>query len=222
MIGGSYGGQVQFAAASLDPRIDALIPIITWNDLSYSLAPNNTSIGNTASPTRTPGVHKKQWTSLFFSIGIADGIQGAGGRPDPARSAARTSSTRPAWPRPSSRRVGYPTRRRGLRPARVGVVVPGEGQGTDAARAGAEGHLFNLQEAAATYRGLQAQGTAVQMIWQSWGHSLGGTPAPGELDLTGHERPALDLPRRPVPRLVQPLRQGRHRGHDRAGVLLLP
>ena len=43
MIGGSYGGQVQFAAASPRPRIDALIPIITWNDLSYSLAPNNTS-----------------------------------------------------------------------------------------------------------------------------------------------------------------------------------
>jgi ABC-2 type transport system ATP-binding protein len=45
--------------------------------------------------------------------------------------------------------------------------------------------LFNLQEAAATYRAMQAQGTEVKMIWQSWGHSLGGTPAPGELDLDG-------------------------------------
>ncbi len=45
--------------------------------------------------------------------------------------------------------------------------------------------LFNLQEAAATYRAMQAQGTEVKMIWQSWGHSLGGSPAPGELDLDG-------------------------------------
>ena len=50
---------------------------------------------------------------------------------------------------------------------------------------GQKNSLFNLQEAAATYRGLQAQGTPVQMIWQSWGHSFGGDPAPGELDLTG-------------------------------------
>jgi ABC-2 type transport system ATP-binding protein len=44
--------------------------------------------------------------------------------------------------------------------------------------------LFNLQEAVATYDALRAQGTPVRMVWQSWGHS-GGTPAPGELDLTG-------------------------------------
>src|SRR4029450_816600 len=38
MIGGSYGGQIQYAVAMQDARIDAIIPIITWNDLSYSLA----------------------------------------------------------------------------------------------------------------------------------------------------------------------------------------
>ncbi len=41
--------------------------------------------------------------------------------------------------------------------------------------------LFNLQEAVATYKSLQAQGTPTKMVWQSWGHS-GSTPAPGELD----------------------------------------
>ena len=39
--GGSYGGGFQFALAAVDPRVDAMIPQITWNDLSYSLAPNN-------------------------------------------------------------------------------------------------------------------------------------------------------------------------------------
>src|SRR3954451_7268939 len=35
MIGGSYGGQIQFAIAGLDRRLDAIVPQITWNDLSY-------------------------------------------------------------------------------------------------------------------------------------------------------------------------------------------
>jgi ABC-2 type transport system ATP-binding protein len=47
--------------------------------------------------------------------------------------------------------------------------------------------LFNLQEAVATYRALQAQGTETKMIWQSWGHS-GATPAAGELDMRHPER----------------------------------
>jgi ABC-2 type transport system ATP-binding protein len=34
MVGGSYGGGIQFAAASVDPRVDTIIPLITWNDLS--------------------------------------------------------------------------------------------------------------------------------------------------------------------------------------------
>src|SRR3954452_3158127 len=42
MIGGSYGGQIQFAIAGIDRRLDAIVPQITWNDLSYSLGPNNT------------------------------------------------------------------------------------------------------------------------------------------------------------------------------------
>ena len=42
-VGGSYGGQIQFAVAAIDPRVDTLNPQITWNDLSYSLDPNNTA-----------------------------------------------------------------------------------------------------------------------------------------------------------------------------------
>ena len=42
--------------------------------------------------------------------------------------------------------------------------------------------LFNLQEAVATYTALKAQGNAVKMIWQQWGHSHGTVP--GEFDLS--------------------------------------
>lgn len=41
-IGYSYGGGFQFNAQSVDPRLDALVPLGTWHDLRYSLSPNDT------------------------------------------------------------------------------------------------------------------------------------------------------------------------------------
>ena len=71
MIGGSYGGQIQYAVARQDPRIDAIIPMITWNDLTYSLAPGNgsrRSSGSTSSSApasspapRTPAPTPRPW-----------------------------------------------------------------------------------------------------------------------------------------------------------------
>ena len=39
MIGGSYGGAIQWVAAGIDPRIDAIVPGITWNSLNLALYP---------------------------------------------------------------------------------------------------------------------------------------------------------------------------------------
>jgi ABC-2 type transport system ATP-binding protein len=39
MMGGSYGGGIQFAAAAFDARIKAIVPQWAWNDLNYSLWP---------------------------------------------------------------------------------------------------------------------------------------------------------------------------------------
>lgn len=39
-LGLSYGGGFQLVGAGVDPRFDALVPVITWNDLPYSLAPD--------------------------------------------------------------------------------------------------------------------------------------------------------------------------------------
>jgi ABC-2 type transport system ATP-binding protein len=175
MIGGSYGGQVQFAVAGIDHRVDALIPLITWNDLGYSLAPNN---GGT-----NPGVHKKEWTSLFFAEGIADGIAGA--QYDPGRLVGCPNFTDQACAAKAELdALGYPTpdttalaRHASVASYAARVTAPTllvQGQADT---------LFNLGEAAATYRALAANGTTVRMIWQSWGHSH-GTPAPGELDLS--------------------------------------
>jgi predicted acyl esterase len=186
MVGGSYGGQVQFAVAGIDPRVDTIVPIITWNDLSYSLAPNNASFTTPDGQGvryGTPGTEKIGWTSLFFGVGIADGIQYAStdpsrnvGCPDFADQACIAKAQMDALGYPDQGTLDF------ARHASVSSYVSRIRIPTLLAQ-GENDTLFDLQEAAATYRALRRQGTAVKMIWQSWGHSGGGTPAPGELDM---------------------------------------
>lgn len=190
MIGGSYGGQIQFATAATDSRVDTLVPLITWNDLRYSLAPNNTA--QTTGVTyadQTPGTEKIGWSSLFFGVGIASGIQGAS--IDPTRNVGCPNFVLQACQAKATLdTLGYPTAQTYTLTDRVSVghyldrvTVPTlliQGQNDT---------LFNLQEAVATYRGLKARKVPVAMAWQSWGHSGGmkgnSGAAPGELDLTG-------------------------------------
>ncbi|MEZ5505524.1 MAG: alpha/beta fold hydrolase [Gammaproteobacteria bacterium] len=40
MIGESYGGGAMLLASAQDSRIDAMVPITTWHNIAYSLAPN--------------------------------------------------------------------------------------------------------------------------------------------------------------------------------------
>ncbi|MGO4343549.1 CocE/NonD family hydrolase [Pedococcus sp. 2YAF34] len=190
MIGGSYGGQIQFATAAGDSRVDTLVPLITWNDLRYSLAPNNTSLAQGVTYANSaPGTQKIGWTGLFFGVGILDGLQGAA--VDPARNVGCPNFVLEACQAKATLdTIGYPTSDTYRLTDRVSVahyidkvtvptfLIQGEND-----------TLFNLQESVATYRSLKARGVPVTMAWQSWGHS-GGTgdntgAAPGELDLTG-------------------------------------
>jgi ABC-2 type transport system ATP-binding protein len=187
MIGGSYGGQIQYAVAMQDKRVDALIPIITWNDLSYSLAPNNTDLRRGVT-YGTPGVAKKQWIDLFFGAGIADGAQGTA--IDPTRNVGCPNFRDEACQAAAQlNTAGYPyeTTLSLARHASVATYLQRIKAPTLLVQ-GQKDTLFNLQEAVATFRGLRAQRTPVRMVWQSWGHS-GSTPAPGELEL---DAPSLD------------------------------
>jgi predicted acyl esterase len=192
MIGGSYGGQIQFATAAVDDRVDTLVPLITWNDLRYSLAPNNTSFTTgTTYADSAPGTQKVGWVSLFFGVGIADGATGATidptrnvGCPNFVLEACRAKATLDT--------LGFPTDNTYRLTDRVSVA-----HHLDRVRVptfliqGQNDTLFNLQEAVATYRGLKERGVEVSMAWQSWGHSGGANgnsgAAPGELDLTGSD-----------------------------------
>lgn len=186
MIGGSYGGQIQFAVAGIDPRVDTLVPIITWNDLSYSLAPNNTSFTRGVTYA-TPGTEKQQWTSLFFGVGIGDGLSGASN--DPSRNVGCPNfDNRACTAKVNLDTMGYPDAAT-LELARHASVTSFMDQirvPTLIAQGEAD-TLFNLQESVATYRALRAQGTPVKLLWQSWGHSH-LAPAPGELDMKSPEK----------------------------------
>ena len=94
----------------------------------------------TASPTAPPACTRRQWTSLFFAHRHHRRHPGRRHRPDPQRRL-------PELRRPGLRGQGAARRARlpdpgddRLRPARLRVVVPAEGDGTDPARAGPEGH----------------------------------------------------------------------------------
>lgn len=182
MIGGSYGGQIQFATAAVDSRLDTIIPMITWNDLSYSLSPNNTD-QYTGVSTRTPGAAKLFWAAGFSAVGVQDGIEGAQGDPNRLFGCPNFAD----WVCPGltfAGSAGYvdDATRDHLRHASVSTYLPKVKIPTLLAQ-GEFDTLFNLNEAAATYQALKAQGTPVKMIWHSWGHSH-GNPAPGELSLT--------------------------------------
>ncbi len=75
VTGASYGGALSLMLAGTDKRIDAVAPLITWNDLSAALFPNAIdsraeSAGTPADATAAPdGVFKKSWAaSLMASV----------------------------------------------------------------------------------------------------------------------------------------------------------
>ncbi|QFR96525.1 CocE/NonD family hydrolase [Streptomyces tsukubensis] len=190
MIGGSYGGAIQLATASRDPRIDALVPLVTWHDLGYSLVPNTVGgAQDVGAAARTPGVYKYQWTNAFFLIGEAQGLlhpsldQSRLGGAGCTHFVARACDMKRLFD--SAR---FPKARTDKRLRYARQVSPASYLDTVRAPTlliqGQADTLFTLNEAEATYRRLTARGVTARMIWQSWGHSDGiNAPAPGELDL---------------------------------------
>ncbi|NMD63375.1 CocE/NonD family hydrolase [Rhodococcus globerulus] len=183
MSGGSYGGGIQFAAASVDPRIDTIIPMITWNDLSYSLAPNSTGIVTGVS-TVEPGASKVLFASLLFGLGVTNpGVDGYVA--DPARlegcpnyvsymcnAIAQAVVTGEVGPKivadlRASSVASY------IDQIKIPVLLAQGQQDT----------LFDLNEATATYEALKSHGVDVKMIWHSWGHSHLAA-APGEFSFS--------------------------------------
>jgi predicted acyl esterase len=199
MTGGSYGGQIQFATAGFEKqvrtnRLDAIVPLITWNDLSYSLAPENSSLpqgtarSGSVSAAGT-GVFKYQWAALFTSVGVGNGAEDSTALLDPTRAPGYLQRNCVNFEPEVCQALlevstlGYPSqasiaflRSNSVSSYMRDIKVPtliGQGQADT---------LFNLQESVATYTALKRQGTPVSLAWQSWGHS-DQSRSPSELDL---------------------------------------
>ena len=142
MVGESYGGGIQFAAAERDCRIDAIAPTIAWHSLGTSLDKNQTpkagwgnilaSVAGTAKldPEITASDHAMDTT------GVID-----------ARAVSFFESRGPAQ---FLSRVRVPT-----------LIL----QGT-------VDDLFTLDEGIANYEALRRQGTTVSMAWFCGGHGV--------------------------------------------------
>ena len=143
MIGGSYGGQIQFAIAGIDPRLDTIVPQITWNDLSYSLGPNNTDFERGVT-YRTPGVIKLDWPVLFSALGVGAGVPAGGAEPGPEPPRRLPELHRPGVPVARRRSRHRLPGRRDARAAapRVGELVHVEDQDPDVPRPGPERHAL--------------------------------------------------------------------------------
>ncbi|HSV64297.1 MAG TPA: alpha/beta fold hydrolase [Mycobacteriales bacterium] len=192
VTGGSYGGALSLLLAGYDQRIDAIAPLITWNDLGRAFFPNaatpNAAAPNAATPSSaagaapTDGVFKRLWAGLLFSAGgaarpasVGPGSSGspgtAGGPPDPCGQLA----VQLCREYQQTARTGRPTRAllallRRSSPASVldrihapTLLVQGQ---TDS--------LFPLSEADLNARGIAANGTPVKVVWYAGGHDGSG------------------------------------------------
>jgi ABC-2 type transport system ATP-binding protein len=142
MVGESYGGGVQFAAAEQDCRIDAIAPTIAWHSLGTSLDKNQTP--------------KTGWGNILASVSstakldpeitAADNEMNTTGTIDPAAVSFFDSR----GPAQFLSRVKVPT-----------LIL----QGT-------VDDLFTLDEGIENYQALHHQGTTVSMAWFCGGHGV--------------------------------------------------
>ena len=197
-IGGSYGGGIQLPLASVDDRVKATIPGRTWNDLAYSLDPNNRVVpGDPTGFTfgrNVQGVFKQEWTSLFAASGNAQPAQGNGGCPE-----AKAAQGDPVEIAQAPSCPGYffavcrlqdllsstgdtdEEGRRLIARASAATVLARVDAPTLLVQ-GQSDTLFNLNDATATYTALKRQGVPVGMIWNSGGHG-GYSSQPGECEV---------------------------------------
>ncbi|TDV42662.1 alpha/beta fold hydrolase [Actinophytocola oryzae] len=92
VTGGSYGGSLSLLLSGTDKRVDALAPVITYNDLSQALLPNSATTGSVpgtpaANAYAPDGVFKRSWAGIFFSSGL-----GGAGIADPSADAIEPGS----------------------------------------------------------------------------------------------------------------------------------
>lgn len=140
MTGGSYGGGIQFVAAAIDCRVDAIVPIIAWQSLTTSLFKAETV--------------KLGWAGLLAQVSATASVDPM--VPDSYRQALETGTigaASQAW---------YASRGPGdlVKQVKVPTLII---QGT-------VDTLFTLAEGVTNYRILRSNRVPVSMLWFCGGH----------------------------------------------------
>ncbi|MCY1142685.1 alpha/beta fold hydrolase [Actinoplanes sp. Pm04-4] len=172
VVGGSYGGALALMLAGQDQRVDAIVPSITWNDLTTVFLPQSAD-------TSATGVFKKGWAGVFFGNGGAVPSEGAVAPPtginvDPACGRFAADVCKAYLDVATS---GSPDQstidllRRSSPAATVGQI-----KAPTLLVQGAVDTLFPLSEADANARSIAATGTPVRVAWFAGGHDGGVGP----------------------------------------------
>jgi ABC-2 type transport system ATP-binding protein len=181
VVGGSYGGALALMLAGVDPRVDAIVPQITWNDLATSFLPQSAA-------TPASGVFKKGWAGLFFGSGNGGGIGGLTSR---AGGAEAPAIPPPAPVDPACGRFAKDVCAAYLSMATAGqpdaatvallrrsspAATLGKIKAPTLLIQGEVDTLFPLSEADANAKGIAATGTPVRVAWFTGGHDGGSGP----------------------------------------------
>ncbi|MFI5932554.1 alpha/beta fold hydrolase [Actinoplanes sp. NPDC051494] len=173
VVGGSYGGALSLLLAGQDPRVDAIVPQITWNDLERSFFPQ--AAADSAAPA---GVFKKSWAGLFFGSGSATDQPTGQPVADPAcgRFAADVCAAYLKMATNGTPDAATTALLRKSSPATVLDKI----KAPSLLIQGAVDTLFPLSEADANARGIAATGTPVRVAWFTGGHDGGAGPQTDE------------------------------------------
>jgi ABC-2 type transport system ATP-binding protein len=190
VLGGSYGGALSLLLAAQDKRVDAIVPMITWNDLGKSLFAQSAA-------TTDDGVFKQAWAGVFFSSGLSGGRGGGGGGALDLESlgagggAQGDGAGAPANVNPQCGRWAADICETYLRVAAAGRLdaasreqlaqrspagVLNQIKAPTLLIQGLADSLFPLSEADANARGIAANGTPVRVAWFTGGHDGGDGP----------------------------------------------
>ncbi|MHB8584383.1 MAG: S15 peptidase family protein [Thermoplasmatota archaeon] len=158
MTGSSYAGGIQLLTAAFDPRIVAITPDITWNDLRQSLGPG--------------GVIKEDWVQVLFASGLATSAAYGLEPGNPAGPQAGAYDTNlPLWYAEVHATNGLtPDVNEGLRERSPSQYL-GQIHAATLFTQGLPDSLFPPNEAMANYRGLVADGTPARMVLYCGGHA---------------------------------------------------
>jgi pimeloyl-ACP methyl ester carboxylesterase len=179
-LGGSYGGAYQLLIAAVDPRVDAIAPNITWNNLLDSLAPG--------------GVPRSAWIDLFYLSGNAQA------RLDPeihqGYAVALSQNRIPDGSVPGEPNLKAQFLKSSASSYPVAIRIP------TFLMQGINDTLFNFNQAVANYLQIRATGAPVFLWTHLGGHILntrgtlpGNAPAPAGLQPPTGPSPCGNLTR---------------------------